>query len=258
MNKKKLNWWVVSAVLVLGIPVGFVITGIIDKTKSHVPKQEVLAEEVNADTSESIVQETEADSWQETVVEEEITTEPETSQPAPETAVVTPVKKPAELTPEQKEEMARKEAERKALAQQKAEEAALKKEEAARKKEEARLKAAEEQARKETERQAAVQLKAAEAQKAAEAKKAEEERKKQAAYDQLLSEVNKIVAAGNASSKVSDGCVVVVNGKNTTNYQDFRNGVKLGSYSGIKVSKIEGSGSVSKIYVAAKVNAAED
>ncbi|MDE6304643.1 MAG: hypothetical protein K2M01_07455 [Paramuribaculum sp.] len=259
MNRKKLNWWAIAAVIILGVPVGFVVMGIIDKSKSHESVEEpVLAEVVN-DMPEPVVA-------PEPVVpelEEQQPVEVETlPQPAPEPKVEKPVVKPVELTPEQKEERARREAERRALAEQKAEELKARKE--AEKAERERInaekakKAEEERIRKEAEKAERERIKAEEARKAEEAKKAEEARKKKQAYDQLLSEVKSVVASGKFSPKVPEGCVVVINGKNTTNYQDFRNGVKLGSYSGINVSKIEGEGTVTKIYVTAKVNSAED
>lgn len=71
-------------------------------------------------------------------------------------------------------------------------------------------------------------------------------------------EAQAIVSSGKASSKISEGCKIVLNGK-STNYQDFRNGVKLGSYSGIEVTKVEDDGkTVNAVYVTAKVNSGDD
>ena len=71
-------------------------------------------------------------------------------------------------------------------------------------------------------------------------------------------EAQAIVSSGKVSSKISEGCKIVLNGK-TTNYQNFRNGVKLGSYSGIKVTKVEDDGkTVNAVYVTAKVKSGDD
>lgn len=71
-------------------------------------------------------------------------------------------------------------------------------------------------------------------------------------------EAQVIVSSGKASSMIPEGCKIVLNGK-TTNYQNFRNGVKLGSYSDIKVTKVEDDGkTVNAVYVTAKVKSGDD
>lgn len=74
-------------------------------------------------------------------------------------------------------------------------------------------------------------------------------------------DVQKIVSVGKASSIVPEGCVVVINNGNSTNYQNFRNGVKLGSYTNVKVTKVESNANgtaATKVYVTAKVKSADD
>ena len=74
-----------------------------------------------------------------------------------------------------------------------------------------------------------------------------------------VSEVQSVVVSGNVSSKVPDGCTIVMNGKSTTNYQNFRNGVKLGAYSNISVTKVEGNATAAtKVYVNVKEKVGDD
>lgn len=73
-------------------------------------------------------------------------------------------------------------------------------------------------------------------------------------------EVQGIVAKGQPSSKVPDGCTVVVNGK-PTNYLNFRNGIVLGAYSGVSVTSVELNGNgtaATRINIKAKVKRADD
>lgn len=265
MNNRKLNWWVIAAVLIVGIPIGFVVMGVIDKTGNHSSIEQAMTEDVVAEVIETVATEELTTPEPATEIEEQKPAEEAAPQPVPEPVVekqAVEKPKPVELTPEQKEAMARQEAERKAAeekARQEAEQLAAAKRKAAEEKAEAAKKAAEEKA------EAAKKAAEEKARKAAEEKARKEAEQLAAAkqkaaedHDRLLTEVRQVVTAGKSSSKVPDGCVVVVNGKSSTNYQDFRNGVKLGSYSGIKVTEIEGENPVSKIYITAKVNSAED
>jgi len=66
-------------------------------------------------------------------------------------------------------------------------------------------------------------------------------------------ELQPIVASGQKSSKVPDGCSVVVNGHNTTDYQAFRMGVNYKAYTNVKVTSVssDANGKVTKITVTA-------
>ena len=69
-----------------------------------------------------------------------------------------------------------------------------------------------------------------------------------------IDEAQSIIASGQRSNKVSEGCVIVVNGK-TMDYQAFRNGVKLKTYSHVNVNdvKCDAQGNASVIRVSATV-----
>lgn len=74
-------------------------------------------------------------------------------------------------------------------------------------------------------------------------------------------EVQGIVAKGQSSNKVPDGCTIVVNNGKATNYLNFRNGIVLGAYSGVSVTSMElnaNGTAATKINVKAKVNRADD
>ena len=79
------------------------------------------------------------------------------------------------------------------------------------------------------------------------------------AQKQLRNEVQDIIITGKKDSRIPENCYIVVNGDIIVNYQHFRNGVKLGSYSDIDVIKVEGNSKViSKVFVKAKINSGED
>lgn len=225
--KKRINWWIVSAVLIIGIPVGFVLAGIINKTQAEKEPAIVSAsEEPKKDTvggPEKGIAAAEAEPVEEPAVDSV------KSNPSPAPVVAAPAPAKRELTPEQIAE--REEAER-----QRAEERRLRAEQ-----------------RQEDERQGAEA-----ARRAAEARAAEEAQKQELARIQFYAEVKNVITSGKSSSKVPEGCVIVVNNKQTTDYQNFRNGVKLGAYSGISVTKVEGNGVATRVCVNATVNTADD
>ncbi len=254
-NKKRINWWIVAAVLIIGIPVGFVATGIINKTMSEKNTEATsTAEDPGKDTGPE-------------VAEVPIVAEPETADttavvsvqptPKPEPAVKKTVPKKTELTPEQiaeqeyRQELKRQQDEEKKLLaeQEKREQQELKRQQEEEKRLIAEQKKQESQ-RKIAEEQEAKRKKAEAAQKAKEAEQAR-------IQEQFVADVKSVIASGKSSSKVPEDCIIVVNNQRT-NYQDFRNGVRLGSYSGIRVVKVEGNGVATKVYVNATVNAADD
>ena len=78
---------------------------------------------------------------------------------------------------------------------------------------------------------------------------------------ELKNSAQGIVTAGKSSGMIPENCPVVVNGGKPIDYQNFRNGVKLGSYSNVTVDKVEANDkgtTVTKVYVKAKVKSSED
>ena len=66
-------------------------------------------------------------------------------------------------------------------------------------------------------------------------------------------EVQKIVSSGQKNSKITDGCTIVVNGRNTTDYQAFRQGVNYRAYTNVRVTEVitDPSGKVTRVKVTA-------
>lgn len=271
--KKRTNIWVILAILIIGVPVGYVIMGILNRPAdkdlpvveegSLVARHEVASEEVRP-TADSIGTQEQA--------------KPEAEQPTEgsddksDSPVPVPQKPDLNMKSRQvavpaqpkTEEQLREEAERaeqKRLQQE--EQARIKKEkEEERRKEQARIAEEKRQQKAEADRRnaelaAQKQREAAEAAEKqrqaaaaeAERKKAEAERKKA----ELKKEVQGIVAAGKKSSKVPDGCTVVINGRNNTDYQAFRMGVNYKAYSNVKVTAVttDAKGVVTRVAVTA-------
>ena len=157
----------------------------------------------------------------------------------------------------QREEQQRiKEANAEKLRLQREEQARIKKEkeeqlriERERKAEEARQKKAEENRRKAE----LAEQKKREAAEAAEKKRKEAETIAEQKKNELKAEVQKIVASGRKSAKVPDGCTIVVNGRNTTDYQAFRMGVNYKAYSNVVVKSVntDTKGNITRIAVSA-------
>lgn len=228
--KKRINWWIVSAVLIIGIPVGFVLTGVVNKTLSK--KEPMIVSASEEPKMDTVV---EAEKKMETEQAETPAAESVKSVPTPAPVAESPEPVKRELTPAQIAERPPREKPRHQNPEEprpSAEPSAEGHQPQTAEKEEAERKA--EEARK------------AEAARLAFAKM------------QFQKEVEKVITSGKSSSKVPEGCVIVVNKKQTTNYQNFRNGVKLGSYSGIHVTKVEGNGVATRVYVNATVDAADD
>lgn len=264
--KKKTNIWVILAILIIGVPVGYVIMGILNRPAdkdlpvveedSLVARHEVASEAVRP-TADSIGTQEQA--------------KPEAEQPTEgsddksDSPVPVPQKPDIHMKSRQvavpaqpkTEEQLREEAERaeqKRLQQE--EQARIKKEkEEERRKEQARIAEEKRQQKAEADRRnaelaAQKQREAAEAaEKQRQAAAAEAERKKA----DLKKEVQGIVAAGKKSSKVPDGCTVVINGRNNTDYQAFRMGVNYKAYSNVKVTAVttDAKGVVTRVAVTA-------
>lgn len=264
--KKKTNIWVILAILIIGVPVGYVIMGILNRSAdkdfpvveedSLVARHEVAAEEVRP-TADSIGTQEQAKPEAEQPTEGSddksdspvpVPQKPDLNMKSRQVAVPAQPK-----TEEQLREEAER-AERKRLQQE--EQARIKKEkEEERRKEQARIAEEKRQQKAEADRRnaelaAQKQREAAEAAaKQRQAAAAEAERKKA----ELKKEVQGIVAAGKKSSKVPDGCTVVINGRNNKDYQDFRMGVNCNAYSNVKVTAVttDAKGVVTRVAVTA-------
>lgn len=268
--KKKFNWWVILAILVIGIPVGYVATGVIknlaDRESSVVNGDSVTKQKVEPtdsirtkkDTTE--VQKQKEPEKEPDAVGGKVADNPAAKKQKEVVEQQQKERKPQIKTEEQlrmeadraeqrrlqREEQQRiKEANAEKMRLQREEQARLKKEKAEqlriekeRKAEEARQKKAEENRRK-------AEL--------AEQKKREAEAIAQQKKNELRAEVQKIVASGRKSSKVSDGCTIVVNGRNTTDYQAFRMGVNYKAYSNVTVNSVstDSKGNITRIAVSA-------
>lgn len=293
--KRRTNWWIVSSILILCIPVGFVLTGVIkkglsDKSSRTTEKEMTITDEAICDTIENQINDLQGiaasnsnqmvDSINKEIIIEKKVDEVK-SEVTPNRVATNSRNEELKLEKEEEkklrehqkeEERLRKIAEKEERDRQKAEAARkaeeerkaeqTRQEELKRKKEEERRliqrQKEEERLRKIAEKEERDRQKAESARKAEEEQKAEQARKLQIAKEQFINEVKSIVVSGKSSSKVPENCVVVVNNNQTTNYQNFRNGVKLRSYSGVKVTKVEGDGIATRIYVSARVESADD
>ncbi len=274
MNKK-INWWIVIAILVIGIPVGYVGIGLYknitknktdtaldeDSTKISIDAPEVNTVQVNG--KEQDEQKTQDDNSGNISTDDSHSFVHSENSQKEENNVIR-----VELSPEEKarrlEEEARKQAEREEQARIKREELEQKKAERAEqerlKREELEQKKAERAEQERLKREEQARLKAEQEEKARlekeekERQKAEREEnerqriaqekaKKEAA---LKSEIQSIVAAGKPSSKVPESCTVIVNG-NTTDYQSFRMGVNYNSYTNVRVTSIKTDPSTGKV-----------
>lgn len=87
-------------------------------------------------------------------------------------------------------------------------------------------------------------------------KKLKEQEELKNKQNELKNIVQKQVAFGYKNDIVPDGCIIVVNNSQSMDYQSFRNGVKLGSFSNISVNKVESKANgtaATKVYVTARV-----
>ncbi len=279
--KKKTNWWVILAILIIGIPVGYVATGVIKKMaekKTLPPDDTIIVPDVDSTENNIMVFDSireqkpvEPNSEKKTKNADEVSnnsnpnkqdidemTHQRKSQISQKTDEQ--IRKDAEYAEKQKklkEEQQRQKEERdEKLRLQREEQERIKKEkeeevriEKERKAEEARQKKAEED-RKKAE---LAEQKKREAEETAERKKKEAEAEAEKKKNELKNEVQKIVASGQKSVKVPDGCAIVVNGRNTTDYQAFRMGVNYKSYSNVIVNSVttDLNGNVTSIAVTA-------
>ena len=291
--KKKSNWWVILAILIIGIPVGYVATGLFGKLadkESSVANGDSLTKQ-KVENTDSISSKTDT-----TEVQKQNEPEKEPKDAVEDKANDNPAAKKQEQTVDQpqmkkqnlqkteeqlrmeaekaeqrrlqREEQQRiKEANAEKLRLQREEQARIKKEKAEqlriereRKAEEARQKKAEENRRKaelaeQKKREAAeaAEQKKREAAEAAEKKRKEAEAIAEQKKNELKAEVQKIVASGRKSAKVPDGCTIVVNGRNTKDYQDFRMGVNYNAYSNVVVKSVntDTKGNITRIAVSA-------
>lgn len=264
--KKKTNVWVILAILIIGVPVGYVVMGVLDRSaekdlpvvkEDSIKVQQRAAAEKNLSAADSIgvPAQVEPEAEQPTEGSDDKSDSPVPVPQKPDLNMKSrQVAVPAQpKTEEQLREEAER-AERKRLQQE--EQARIKKEkEEERRKEQARVAEEKRQQKAEADRRnaelaAQKQREAAEAaEKQRQAAAAEAERKKA----KLKKEVQGIVAAGKKSSKVPDGCTVVINGRNNKDYQDFRMGVNYNAYSNVKVTAVttDAKGVVTRVAVTA-------
>lgn len=69
-----------------------------------------------------------------------------------------------------------------------------------------------------------------------------------------------IVSSGQTSSKIPDACTIVINGKNTKDYQSFRTGIRMKAYTNVRVDNVisDANGKVTRITVTATESNYED
>ena len=244
MNKK-INWWAILAVVIIGVPIVFILM-IRRPPTSTQEKDDTL----KVDTTQNLREN--KDSLKiltDDSVKQEKAEDIEESQ-----GVINPEQN--ELTPEQlaetrrqrevRDSLKRVESERKKMEadkkraeekRQREERDSLKRAESERKKIEAEKKRAEEQ-----------RLRDEKARQEAEQKRMQEEQK----LKTLLNTLQPIVASGRTNSKIPEGCTVVVNGHDT-DYQSFRMGVNYKAYTNVRVTdvKVDAKGVITRIYVIA-------
>ena len=208
-----INWWLILALVVICVPIGFVATGAWKNKQQQKEDHKDSANIVKVDTV-AVPTPPVAHEVKDSVAPAPVSHEMPTSEPS------NPVSKPIKPAPDPAQQEREKElaAEQKRIEDQKVKEA-----------------------KEEAERQRLL---------------AERQKKEEA----LKSNVQAAVSKGQSSSVIPDGCSVVVNG-NTMNYQNFRNGVRLGAYSNVRVDKVEAAQdgkTVTRVYVTAKVARDDD
>lgn len=238
-KKSNINWWVVLAVIVVCVPVGYVGTGYYKKLANK--EVSALADTTNVEQKDTAqynnIQEKDSDSVD--VPDEEQEEKKDADEATDRQEVKTSEKK---VEKEVDEETLRLREER----------ARLKREQDEIRRLEQERKNAEkaEKQRLEQERQERIKAEKAEKDRL---KKEEEDRKnaEQAQkVSQLKSDAQDIVASGRTDSRFPDNCKVVGNGVNTT-YKQFRTNVTNNSYESVKVVSVtpDKNGNASKINV---------
>ena len=273
MNKK-INWWAILAVVIIGIPIGFIAMRMVLPTSTQ-EKDDTLKVDTtqnlreNKDSLKILTDDSVKQEKAEDIEESQGVINPEQNELSPEQLAE------ARRQREVRDSLKRVEAARRKMeADIKSAEArrqrevrdSLKRVESERKKMEADKKRAEEKRQRE-ERDS---LKRAEAERKkieAEKKRAEEQRlrdekarqeaeQKRMQEEQklktLLNTLQPIVASGRTNSKIPEGCTVVVNGHDT-DYQSFRMGVNYKAYTNVRVTdvKVDAKGVITRIYVIA-------
>jgi len=234
-KKSKVNWWVLLAIAVIGVPIGFVGMGffnrvgqnnsiVIPKTQANEHNDSVIPHAVVAKTDSVL------------------SFSDEQKRPVDSVQVLPKVKPEADLGV--------KKADKKVEKEQNEQIKTIKEERITR--EEQEIKARE---KKEAEERKKAELEEKKRQEEIEKKQKEQEELKNK-QNVLKNNVQKYVASGQKSDMVPDGCTIVVNNGQSMDYQSFRNGVKLGSFSNVTVNKVESNANgttATKVYVAARV-----
>lgn len=254
-QKSKTNWWVIAAVIIIGVPIGFVIMGIINRNNKHVDNEENAKLTIRVDTLNKEKQETveETNVKFETVKPSEVKAE-DRRDAKPSLGKANQIgndKKNDDVKPkpaiQPKKEETPEEIEKRRQEQE------IRRRQEAERQEQLAEQRRIEQERKAKEEQERKQKEEAERLKALERQREQQEAlriQREEARKQLLGDVQEAMNSGKKSSVVPDGCMVIINDKTTTDYQDFRNGIRLGSYSNVDVTNIECDDSgVTKVYV---------
>lgn len=244
--KKKTNVWVILAILIIGVPVGYVVMGVLDRSaakdlpvvkEDSIKVQQRAAAEKNLSAADSIgvPAQVEPEAEQPTSGSDDMADSPVPVSPVPVSPVPVPQKPDRNVeqrqvvvvpsqpkTAEQLREMAER-AEEKRLQQEK--QAQMKKEEEKRRSEQA--------------------------------KKAEEERRAE-----LKSEIEVIFKNRQCDRKVPEDCSVDINdGERVIDYQNYRSKLGRSSYSDVKVIYVDidyDKKIAKRIKVKAKVNQSVD
>lgn len=244
--KNKINLWVIAFIIIIGAVIGYVSMGVITRIQKVGP----VADSTNVTPKDSL----ENDTVHTIAIETDTTVVKEDDRQMPVTTPKKEFKKEEPiLTPEELE--ANRIAKAEATAKRKADAEAKRLADA----EAVAKKKADAEAKKQAEAEAAAKKKAdAEAKKQAEAVVAA--RKKIEALQALKKECSQYVTSGRNYSKIPYSCKVAVNGKKTTDYQNFKMGVNYGAYTNVVVTSIltDSKGQIIQINVSAKESEYKD
>ena len=248
-KKSRINWWIVAAVIVIGVPVGYVASGVVKQLVSRNLSTETDSTEI-VSLSNPVEK---ADTVAITAPAEETLAKLETAEPK---VIVAP--KPnnkVELTPEERDRQRQIAEERMQLLEQKR----IQDQERKQQLDEERKRQDEIKKKQEQERQEQDRLKKEEeARKRAEAEaklKAEAEAKMKREAEVKRNQVSSAVVSGKRDALVPAHCTIVVNGI-SMDYQNFCVGVRTKAYSNVKVKNVnfDSDGNANKVVVSAKVN----
>lgn len=240
-KKSKVNWWVLLAIAVIGVPVGFVGMGFFNRVGENdstvIPEVQAKVHNDNSNPHSDVGK---TDSVIPFSDEQKRPVDSEPASPKTETEAILGEKKAEKKTEIKSEEVQDEQIK------------IVKEEQKKISREEIETKARE---KKEAEERKKAEMEEKKRQKETEKKLKEQEELKNK-QNELKNKVQKQVAFGYKNDIVPDGCVIVVNNGQSMDYQSFRNGVKLGSFSNISVNNVESNANgtaATKVYVTARV-----